>query len=788
MKRILPLLISLLSSFLVFAQDTTESTEETTHQSPTLQVGLGGISFTKGTLDPVIIAELIARKQKELKTRTIKYMLLEQLKFPCNLYYSYIDNTIDQVTRESNDEARLKILLENTVNIAFVTAFAEFYLQTIPRPNDSIRRVIQNYEEQKLERNTNINNEKEYKILSDRYREAKDIERLLNVYNIKSPDLTSHYSLFKLAELKETPSKGAYKYSDDGNAGNKLELVAMLIDAAAEVVKENEQLQHMGILRNNYLQNFNGNFKEAFNDRKRRIEGPINFNKLNSLDTLVRKIFYDTLNTAQAFDNVSNASTKTRLKVAISAYRNTLREKYPPDTDTCKDARFEQYFDNGEYQNLKDYFFYLSRIRRPEYYVGWIQNDMRIFLDTYLKYAGLIKTLVDNKTFKDKPINEALNEVLKQYNAVNGCTDDFNKLLTTYEQLSKGVKNKKSLEILNSFFTRGKLCTDEKANLSQTINLWEASVKQAFNELATENTGFVELRERTYAYLLCNFKQVDEDLAKMHITSANPFLQLLSKTSNFDKPETYTAFIDYLANISDLFPNETTRFALNLTTKLLRSSIKLTKDSKNHTAIEMNIESFILQLQDIPRKKWFPLDIHFTVGLNHATFFGPTANLLRNKDNKPIYNYSFFSEKIGFKLKIWDWKYTRTQPKGAVFKYWGVEFKRLGPPREPIISNVHMLFYGSGVLYNILPYSGTTKGFNAPIVAAGLGVTFFNGLDANVSFGFPIQKDKRFDIKTTPGILNVGLDVQFVEYIQEANKKIKDNKNKKLLLQAQQKQ
>src|SRR5689334_9130394 len=115
-KFTLASILWLISFGFVMAQNepVKEETEDgITHESPTLQVGLGGISFTKGNLDPKIIAELIARKQKELKTRTIKYVLLDKLNFPCNLYYAYLDNTIDLITREADDETRLKVLLEN---------------------------------------------------------------------------------------------------------------------------------------------------------------------------------------------------------------------------------------------------------------------------------------------------------------------------------------------------------------------------------------------------------------------------------------------------------------------------------------------------------------------------------------------------------------------------------------------------------------------------------------------------------------------------------------------------
>ena len=58
--------------FLIFAQHEASS--------PTLQVGLSGLSFQRGDLDAALITQIIAEKQKEVQARLVQNMLLSNIK------------------------------------------------------------------------------------------------------------------------------------------------------------------------------------------------------------------------------------------------------------------------------------------------------------------------------------------------------------------------------------------------------------------------------------------------------------------------------------------------------------------------------------------------------------------------------------------------------------------------------------------------------------------------------------------------------------------------------------
>jgi hypothetical protein len=80
--------------------------------------------------------------------------------------------------------------------------------------------------------------------------------------------------------------------------------------------------------------------------------------------------------------------------------------------------------------------------------------------------------------------------------------------------------------------------------------------------------------------------------------------------------------------------------------------------------------------------------------------------------------------------------------------------------------------------------TGTTKSFNSPLVGVGVGVTFFNDLDFNVSWGRPILNNKSFNDSSVPSFFNVGFDIQFIEYYDRLNQKRKANQIQKKLSQA----
>jgi len=291
-----------------------------------------------------------------------------------------------------------------------------------------------------------------------------------------------------------------------------------------------------------------------------------------------------------------------------------------------------------------------------------------------------------------------------------------------------------------------------------------------------------------YSMLNCLDSSIKNDLSKVNINLNLSFMNVFTKIDEFDKVQTYSNFLNQLSDAGDVFSDEEMRKSINRIITFVRSYIKVGEDTSGRLSLNLDVEGFLYNLQKTPYNKFRPLEFHFTVGAN-TTYF--KSNLITNATDT-IRNYSFIGEKIGIKYKIWDWKYTRSFSKGETFTYkrWynifrcnNVSYLRTGPPKEPTISNIHLLAYGSGILYNLVN-TGTTKSFNSPLVGVGIGITFFNDLDFNVSWGRPILNNKSFNDSSVPSFFNVGFDIQFIEYYDRLNQKRKANQIQKKLAQA----
>ncbi len=293
-----------------------------------------------------------------------------------------------------------------------------------------------------------------------------------------------------------------------------------------------------------------------------------------------------------------------------------------------------------------------------------------------------------------------------------------------------------------------------------------------------------------FGLLNCIATGVKDDLAKLNINLNYSFIKVFSKIDEFDKVPTYADFLNQLSDAGDIFSDEEMRKSINRIISFVRGYIKVGEDEQGKLSLNLDVEGFLYNLQKTPYNKFRPLQFHFTVGANTTAF---KTNLVTSS-NDTIRNYSFIGEKIGIKFKIWDYKYVRSFSKGETFSYWKfyrwwcpvpvkANYIRTSPPKEPAISNLHLLAYGSGILYNIVN-TGTTKNFNSPLVGIGLGITFFNDLDFNISWGRPILSNKSFNDASVPSFFNVGFDIQFIEYYDRISQKRKANQTQKKVAQA----
>lgn len=202
------------------------------------------------------------------------------------------------------------------------------------------------------------------------------------------------------------------------------------------------------------------------------------------------------------------------------------------------------------------------------------------------------------------------------------------------------------------------------------------------------------------------------------------------------------------------------------------------KDNKATYGFSIDVEGVILSLEDnflststSPTKRsWFNLRPFFTIGLNYGYFSKLDSTLQAEEAQLGLQQIAWAGEKLGFKWFLWDWKYTRGQQAGEPFRFHGRICTRKTRPRDPIVSNLYVSLYGSGLLYTIADLRSERE-FRYPIVGLGTGVRFFNGLELNASYAAPVVPGTQFAQMIDGGFLNIGLDIPLLEYIREARAK-----------------
>jgi len=167
-------------------------------------------------------------------------------------------------------------------------------------------------------------------------------------------------------------------------------------------------------------------------------------------------------------------------------------------------------------------------------------------------------------------------------------------------------------------------------------------------------------------------------------------------------------------------------------------------------------------------KKGKYVQLFFSIGTNQASFLH-TNTLTTNEQNLPksLGNLYYATEKLGLKWKIWNEKYRRSFAPGETYTYYSSTLNSWKRPQpKPAISDIHLMVYSSGLLYNLVNLKSNDS-FNYAIAGTGLGITFFNGLALNVGIACPYT-DKRFNSRNM--FVNFGIDIPIIDYLSALTK------------------
>jgi hypothetical protein len=701
-------------------------------KAPTLQVGLDAFSFAKGSLDAQLIMEIVAEKQKELKVKAIQNVFLNKVQGAGGTVYTYVDNVVRELVFEPDQQVRTKKILENTVNLVFTMSYLNFYLASLEKDSKA----------------------------------RQDIIELACIYNndlVPIKNSLIKKNVINITDFSIEPR--TISFFEDEHA---VKFIALLIDMTSKAIREDRTLKQLGLMQVGYSETY-----EYLNL----------FNKLiHDKDSLEFKRIYFNVEPTRNEKKKLNQDQINLLTISTKLIKK--------NTVLLADS---------------------------------VYKDMRETLNSCTNFIGIVNYLVEDKTFRynldnlakinyldNKPvsfdtkrlkeINDSIKSLIKKLESEQpsalskfSTIEGVNVLVQKQDSsLKADIQN-----LVKIYFYIDKAIKQIEATKSETDNI--TRLKTYADILYTFNSDFIPLLKnqsfRSFKYIdiidsmnlfnndfFTNIISTNEVLNK-YKSEIPQFLLLVSKLYQFDRGSTISEYMKLLDDIGTTFPDDNVRNALSTVLKFVKDYSVIEKKDNNKEVLSFNVESFLYKLQTIKPYSNKRLSFLFTVGVNNAMF----SKDLVLPDSSISRNLSFVGEKIGLKYTLHNWAFSRTRNPGETYRTstWIVNtstFIKTGPPKEPIVSNWHLLAYGSGILYNLVN-TKTQKEFNMPIIGIGTGLTFYNGLDFNISWGVPIMANR--PISSDNGFWNIGFDIQFIEYYDRLMEKRKSNQIQKRLVEAQ---
>jgi hypothetical protein len=696
---------TLISLFLFFLSATIGKAQELSeHAAPSLQIGLNGLSFSRGELDARLIMEIIAEKQEEVKLKLVQNMLLGRLEEAGGSVYAFADDIVKNILTENDTELRTRKIIESSVNLSFSVALTKYFLE-IANSNDQSYIVL-----------------------------------LAETFGISSITASTVSQITSYVRTNTTTSTGRSTsafFQDE----NSLPFLVLMLDMSSEVVRSNTKLKELGMSGFSYGSSY------------------FNLNEYLALSP-----FNSTITLASI-----NSKNITAARVASDAGN-------PEDLITIR-YRLAQALHTSLSNKLNELVDYIGLIHYLISQRESVLDKKNISSFSYNAFLGLLQPVFGSNTADYKigaiptDFKQHYKETIEWLKILN-----LNALITANPTLKNELaKVSRYILYLERIVSLQSVTTTVPREYSDVLYHISTSIVPALTELSHLDAGLVKATitlER--ANILLQAALLERYSNKSFLTDTNNkmFLKLLSVMYEFDKLKTYSDYVNFLGDVADLMPDDRLRATITSIVSFVNEFALIKQNDEGQDYIDFKVESFLLKLQQIKYDKWSPFEFLLTVGTNSANFYKNPVLV----DSENIYNYSFVSEKIGVKCKILDFKYVNSHGKGDTYTYLFKTYKRLVPPKEPAISNVHLLAYGSGILYN-LANVGTTKDFNSPMLGAGAGITFFNNLDFNLSIGLPIIKGQHFKENYSQPFWNMGFDIQFTEYITKLKER---NKQKKI--------
>ncbi|GAB5563205.1 MAG: hypothetical protein Wins2KO_02680 [Winogradskyella sp.] len=390
---------------------------------------------------------------------------------------------------------------------------------------------------------------------------------------------------------------------------------------------------------------------------------------------------------------------------------------------------------NSDEEFLKNFNF--KETLNNSYYKRWYKNDNK-----YLKYET-DPTWIAKRADLEKKI-KALFQLINQ---VDDLFDEIESVNNVYE-LFENINEMDTDAFNNSLNGVGFLTTDA------TINNAVANVQSTL----TDVISYTDNNSENLMHLINFYKGLKKSNFKDFKLTEDQYYAMKFIVRQFiDHARAQYKNNDVIASVLDFL--------------LENTLVEFEEGDDDSGYLYMDIESLIVSIYDsfgsVKNKGILNYVTPFlSIGTNYGSFNHSDIIVDNNGSTDELNHLYYASEKIGIKYKIWNWKYTHSFKPGESFNYYGrknITWRR--PQQEPLISDLYVFGYGSGLLYNLIDVKSESE-FDYAIFGAGVGITFFNGLSVNASIASPLISKKLDN-----SFLNIGLDIPIIEYIGALSKK-----------------
>lgn len=424
-------------------------------------------------------------------------------------------------------------------------------------------------------------------------------------------------------------------------------------------------------------------------------------------------------------------------------------------------------------------------------FLAFVQDGM----DMLVEYHGLFHEFINDRGVSIRDLATSANASIP---ANFATTDSVRKATLLLNELYQGVRT--------SGETAQKITSEMSDDLHLLLTeMWQFEQRNPGNQLKVSVNDFhfisefaeptvtklvsngvlgdhawntlADIKHSIYARLLNQLTdRLDTDeqfhqLADIPIEKYGHLIRIITSLSRLDEVQSYEQLFHTLSQIGlDLRRTE-----LKYIKDVLYFVEAFTVIDRSNRTVKMDVEPLLLKmLSTYGNHASRDFQPYFSVGLGQTFNISQSQeHALTMKDGSPLKSMSFATEKLGFKYQVINNRKIQSSEPWQLNQFQSLFYNRNTSysAQQPVVSDVYVYSYGSGLLYSVADLTTAGDQFDHPMIGFGIGIAFFNSLDFNIWRSSPLPGDEglltSLDRRAFWGF---SFDVKLTEYLSALSK------------------